>query len=70
MTTTKVPVVTGSPTFCWQCMNTLQHAPGKGQGRYYAHTVTGWDGYKHRVHGDCLTLALADGCKLVKGEQP
>lgn len=55
----------GSPSFCWHCGNQLQRALSKGQGLFFFNLVTGPDGEKHRIHGDCTEQAVIDGCKLV-----
>jgi hypothetical protein len=44
----------------------LQRAPGRGLGLFYFHLVRDPQGVEHRVHGDCLKPAVADGCTLVK----
>jgi len=55
----------GAPSFCWQCGNQLQRAPGKGAGLFFFNLVTGPDEQPHRIHGDCTEQAILDGCKLV-----
>lgn len=66
MTTRACRTGSGAPTFCWQCQNQLQRAPGKGEGLFYFHLVIGPGGNQHRVHGDCLAPALLDGCKFIQ----
>lgn len=56
----------GAPSFCWHCNRQLQRAPGKREGRFYFHLVRDPLNHEHRVHGDCLALAQADGAKLVE----
>lgn len=51
------------PTFCWHCLAQLHRAPGKGKGLFFFSVVIGPDGERHRVHGDCEKLAIADGAK-------
>ena len=60
-------VVGGSPSFCWQCNRMLRIAPGAGDGvrKYYAIFVRDKGDVVHRIHGDCLIEAKADGHKLV-----
>ncbi len=55
----------GAPSFCWHCFKQLHRAPGRGQGLFFFALVLGPDGVQHRVHGDCVRLAQADGAKLV-----
>lgn len=61
----KMMTGSGAPSFCWQCGNQLQRAPGKGAGLFFFNLVTGPDDQPHRVHGDCTEQAILDGCKLV-----
>jgi hypothetical protein len=56
----------GAPSFCWVCNRQLQRAPGKGLGLFYFHVVADRGGHEHRIHGDCLQQAKADGAKLVQ----
>lgn len=56
----------GAPSFCWHCGRQLQRAPGKGLGLVYFHLVQDRAGSDHRVHGDCLKPAVADGAKHIK----
>lgn len=56
----------GAPSFCWQCGNQLQRAPGKGLGLFFFNLIIGPDCEQHRIHGDCTERALLDGCKLTK----
>ena len=65
-----MPTVSGGPSFCWQCNRQLHRAPGKGLGLFYALTVRDKGDHEHRIHGDCLIEAKADGCKLVLGVKP
>lgn len=58
----------GSPSFCWQCGNQLQRAPGKGLGLFFFNLVIGPDGEQHRIHGDCTERAVLDGCKQVAAD--
>ena len=60
----KMMTGSGAPSFCWQCGNQLQRAPGKGAGLFFFNLVTGPDDQPHRVHGDCTEQAILDGCKL------
>lgn len=52
-------------SFCWHCNRQLQRAPGKGLGLFYFAAVRAPDGHIRRVHGDCLSGAVADGAKKV-----
>jgi hypothetical protein len=62
-----MPVLRGSPSFCWQCNRLLRIAKSDDDGVrcYYGITVRDKGGADHRIHGDCLPDAKADGCKLV-----
>lgn len=60
----------GQPQFCWHCSRQLQRAVGKGLGLVYFRTVIDQDGVKHRVHGDCVQLAIGDGVKLATPNDP
>lgn len=55
----------GAPSFCWVCNRQLQRAPGKGLGLFYFLVVADRSGHEHRIHGDCLREAQADGSRLV-----
>lgn len=58
----------GAPSFCWVCFKQLQRAPGKGKGLFFFLRVVGADGEQHRIHGDCLADAKAEGAKLIQTE--
>lgn len=62
----KIEQGAGAPTFCWHCNRQLQRAPGKGLGLFYFARVADKAGVPHRVHGDCIRPAVADGAKLLK----
>lgn len=66
----KTEVGGGSPTFCWQCNNQLQRAPGRGKGLFYYLIVRDKQGFEHRIHGDCHREAVADGCVVVNKSLP
>lgn len=55
----------GSPKLCWMCGKQLQRAPGKGLGLFYFNLVADRAGVEHRVHGDCTSHAIGDGCKVM-----
>lgn len=55
----------GAPSFCWHCMRQLHRAPGRGLGLFFFAIVRDRAGVEHRVHGDCVRLAVEDGAKLV-----
>lgn len=62
---TKLRKSGGPPSFCWYCMKQLQRAGGVGKGLFY-YAVVEDAGGQHRVHGDCVERAVADGAKEVK----
>lgn len=65
MKTPKMTKVSGAPSFCWHCTRQLQRAPERGLGLFFAHIVQDRAGVDHRVHGDCLPIAVDDGCKHI-----
>jgi len=56
----------GAPSICWVCLKQLQRAPGKGLGLFYFDLVRDPGGTDHRVHGQCVRVAVEDGNKHVK----
>lgn len=66
---TKARTGSGAPSLCWECLRQLRRAPGKGLGLFYFEIVKDQAGVEHRVHQDCLSDAIADGCKHVKEKQ-
>lgn len=66
MNAPRMPTGAGGPSFCWLCNRQLMRARGRGLGQFYFHIVRDRAKVEHRVHGDCLTVAIKDGNKLVK----
>lgn len=50
------------PKWCWHCNKLLHHVPGRPGYHFFARVVSP-GGHVQRVHGACVSKALADGSK-------
>lgn len=63
MTMPKLTKEQRGATICWHCLKHLMWAKG---GSVKFRLVADRVGVEHRVHGDCVRFAVADGSREVK----